>query len=155
MQEHLEDRSVVLATRTAKMTAQVLANLMRATLKQVRKSSDKAGQMSFKQLSKGGALSNIEITEGNIKAFDPIARKYGVHYKLQKDNSVEPPKWLVYFRSKEVDSMTAAFKEFSSTVLHKSKEKPSARGTMQKFREVLKNAVRTKTKHKQREGPEL
>ena len=50
--------------------------------------------------------------------------------------------------------MTAAFKAFSAKMLAKTKEKPSTRDEMHKFRDVLKNAVRDKTKHKRREGPE-
>ena len=46
----------------------------------------------IKQLSKDGALESVHITDGNIKAFDPIARKYGVRYHLVKDTSEEPPR---------------------------------------------------------------
>ena len=154
MQEELENKSVVLTTKTAKLTGRALAMLMRAALRKMQNPTEKAGKMSFKQLAKGGTLSNIEIADSNIKAFDPIARKYGVHYKLQRDSSTEPPRWMVYFRAKEVDSMTAAFKAFSAKMLAKTKEKPSTRDEMHKFRDVLKNAVRDKTKHKRREGPE-
>ena len=33
----------------------------------------------------GSALSNIEITEANIGAFKPCAKKYGVDFTLRKD----------------------------------------------------------------------
>ena len=154
MQEELQNKSVVLTTKVAKLSGKGLAMLMRAALRQMQKSKEKPGKMGFKQLSKGGSLSNIEITDSNIKAFDPIARKHNVHYKLQKDSSTDPPRWLVYFRAKEVDSMTSAFKEFSTKMLSKAKEKPSVRDTMQKDKALIKNVVRDKTKHKQREGLE-
>ena len=155
MQEEIEQKSVNLSIKTAKITADVLAKAMLAALRQMQKSNDKPGKMSFKQLSKGGALSNVEITNDNIKAFDPIARKYGIHYNLQKDKSTDPPRWNVFFRAKEVDSMTAAFKEFSDKMLNREAGRPSVKELMRNFREVIKNAVRDITKHKHRGGPEL
>ena len=156
MQEELENKSVALTIKSAKLTAKGLAKAMQLALRQMRKSRDKPGEMSFKQLSKGGSLSNVEITDDNVKSFDPVARKYGIHYSLQKDKSTDPPRWMVYFRAKEVDSMTAAFKEFSDKILNTpEREKPSVRETMRDFRENIRNAVRDITKHKHRGGPEL
>jgi len=156
MQEEIVNESTALVVKTSKMTAKTLAKAMQIAYRQMKKARDKPGEMSFKQLSKGGTLSNVEITNDNIKAFDPVARKYGIRYTLQKDRSTEPPRWLVYFRAKDVDSMTAAFKEFSDKILNvNEKEKPSVRETIRDFRETIRNAVRDITKHKHRGGPEL
>jgi hypothetical protein len=155
MQEDVENKSVALSIKTAKLTAQVLAKAMQAALHQFQKAQEKPGAMSFKQLSKGGALSSIAIIDDNIKAFDPVARKYGIHYSLQADKTSTPPQWMVYFRAKEVDSMTAAFKEFSDNILNRGKDKPSVREAMRDFKEIIKNAVRDITKHKHRGEHEL
>jgi hypothetical protein len=157
LQEDLENKSVALTTKAAKITAQILAKLMQAALRKMRASSGKLqeGKQSMKQLAKGGALSNVEITDDNIKAFDPVARKYKISYSLKKDATTDPPRWLVFFRAKDVDSMTAAFKEFSAKMVKHEKDKPSVREDMQKKREKIKNVVRDKTKHKHREGLEL
>jgi hypothetical protein len=157
MQEELENKSVVLATRATKFTVQTLAKLMRAALRKMKESNGaiKPGRQSMKKLSKGGPLSSVEIKDDNIKAFDPVARKYRVSYELKKDASSDPPRWLVFFRANDVDSMTAAFKEFSAKMVKRETDRPSVRESMRKFREVIKNAVRDKTRHKHREGPEL
>ena len=157
MQEDIQNKSIVLTTKTAKLTARGLARMMRALLRSLKQSRDTPaeGRQSVKELSKGGPLQNIEITDDNIKAFEPFARKFGVSYAVQKDVSVEPPKWLVFFRAKDTDALTAAFKAFSAKILTKEKEKPSVREGMREFREIIKNAVRDKTRHKHREGPEL
>ena len=42
-------------------------------------------------------LSNIEITDGNIKSFEKYCRKYNVDY-LKKDRSSEPPRYYVFFK---------------------------------------------------------
>jgi len=35
-------------------------------------------------------VSNIEITEGNIKAFESTATKYGIDFALKKDTTEKP-----------------------------------------------------------------
>lgn len=152
--EDVEQKSIALVVKGTKITARLLAKAMAAAWRQMRKSSDTPGRQSFKELAKGGSLQNIEITDGNIKAFEPVARKYGVRYKLVKDASEVPPKWVVFFRAKDADAMTAAFREFANKTLKREKARPSVRETMAKFREVIKNAVIDRTKHKHREGPD-
>lgn len=139
------------------MTAQTLARLMQAALRKMKESrgKPKEGQQSLKDLSKGGSLSSVEITDDNIKAFDPVARKYNISYSLKKDASVDPPRWMVFFRANDRDAMTAAFTEFHNKMVKREKDKPSARDAMQKNREKIKNVVKDKTRHKKREGLEL
>lgn len=156
MQEELEHKSVVLATNATKLTGRMLAKLMQAALRKMKqaRNSPKEGKQSMKQLAKGGSLSNVEVTDANIKAFDPVARKYNISYSLQRDDSVTPPRHLVFFRAKDTDAMTAAFKEFIDKSVKREKDRPSVRDSMQNFREKVKNAVRDKIKNKHREGHE-
>jgi len=60
---------------------------MQAALRKMKqpRNTPKPGRQSLKQLSKGGPLSSVEITDDNIKAFDPVSRKYYVSYELKKD----------------------------------------------------------------------
>ena len=153
LQEEIEQKSIALATKAAKITAHGLAILMKAALKQMQKAKNAPvkGKQTVHQLAKGGTLENIEITHDNIKAFEPFARKFGVSYSLQRDNAESPPKWLVFFRSKDTASMTAAFKAFSAKMLAKDKSKESVHEAMSKFRGLMKNIVRPKMKHKEHE----
>ena len=154
VQEDVEHKSAVLIIKGAKITGKLLAKAMAATLRQMRKERSRPGKMRYKQLSKGGTLKNIEITEDNIKAFDPIAREFEVKYALKRDDLSEPPRWLVFFRAKDSDALTAAFRKFTAITLGKKVDKPSVRETMAKFRDIIKNAVIDRTRHKHREGPE-
>ena len=158
IQEDIENRSVALSIKTAKVTEQVLAKAIKMLLEKIEKerNAPKEGHQSFKRLSRGGGnLSSVEITDDNIKSFDPIARKYGIGYALQKDTSSDPPRWMVFFKAKDADAMTAAFKEFSAKTLKREADRPSVRETMRNFREILKDVVRDKLRLKHREGPEL
>ncbi|WP_242622340.1 DUF4368 domain-containing protein [Intestinimonas timonensis] len=50
------------------------------------------GKQTLHQLKQHGAsLTNIEITEQNIKAFSAVAKKYDIDYALKKDPHTEPP----------------------------------------------------------------
>ena len=102
------------------------------------------GKQTIKQLiAQGAQLTNIQITDQNIKSFDRVARKYGIDYSLKKDSRVEPPLYLVFFKSKDVDVMTAAFKEYAGIEMDQSKKKkPSVRKKLQKTRREKQNNVR-------------
>ena len=114
-----------------------------------------SGKQSLKKLAKDGAqLSNIEVTDGNIKSFEKCARKYHVLYSLMKDKSVSPPRYFVFFRAKDVDSITVAFKEYTGRTLNRAK-KPSILKKLELAKErVAKHREKEKTKHKDR-GQEL
>ena len=53
------------------------------------------GKQTIKQLMDQGAqLTNIPITDDNIKSFDRVARKYGIDYSLKRDDSVTPQRYV-------------------------------------------------------------
>jgi hypothetical protein len=100
---------------------------MRAFLQKAREPpKGKSGKQSLRSLTKQGAsLSNIEITGDNIGTFRRFARKYNVGFALKRDDSETPPKWIVFFKAKDADAMTAAFAEYSKAQLkHKSRKLP-------------------------------
>ena len=83
MQEEIENKSVALSIKTAKLTANVLkAALIKALAEMERQRKNPKvykGKQSVKHLVRQGAgVSNIEITDGNIKSFEKVARKYGM-----------------------------------------------------------------------------
>lgn len=95
------------------------------------------GKQSVKQLvGQDQGVTNIEITDNNIKGFERIARKYGVDFALKKDKTGETPKYLVFFKARDADALTAAFKEFTAKTDRK-KERPSVLQKLHKFKELL------------------
>ena len=92
------------------------------------------------------------ITEGNIKAFESTAKKYGIDFALKKDATESPPRYLVFFKGRDADVLTAAFKEFSAKKLTQEK-KPSIRKLLSTLKEAAqgRNAERAKVKNKDRE----
>ena len=147
MQDEVNEKTIALYIKTGKLTAQTLQKAMKAILSKGKKQLAKPpqGKQSLKQLMKQNAgVSNIEITEGNIKAFESTAKKYGI--------TESPPRYLVFFKGRDADVLTAAFKEFSAKKLTQEK-KPSIRKLLSTLKEAAqgKNAERAKVKNKDRE----
>ncbi len=135
----------------------MLQKAIKKLLSQAKKELDRQaiphGKQTLKQLMKQNTgVSNIEITKDNIKAFESTAKKYGIDFALKKDATETPPRYLVFFKGRDADALTAAFKEFSAKKLTQDK-KPSIRKALAAFREKAKelNASRQQTKHKDRE----
>lgn len=157
MQEHINEKTVAVSIRTVKLTARVLQAAIRKVLLEMRRSRENPkiyrGKQTVKQLvGQNAGVSNIEITEGNIKAFEGVARKYGVDFALKFDGSVSPPKWLVFFKGRDADAIQAAFREFAAKSLSKDKDaaRPSLRQQLRKFVEMVRNAPH-KSRNKEQE----
>ena len=104
MQEEVTQKTIALSMKTGKLTAQALQAALKKYL-QHRAKGPKLhhGRQSLKQLkAHGAALTNIEITEANIGAFNPCAKKYGVDFTLRKDKTTQPPHYIVIFKAKDV-----------------------------------------------------
>ena len=158
MQEQVNEKTIALYIKTGKLTADTLQKAMKSLLNQMKKQKDKQphGKQTLKQLMKQNTgVSNIEITEDNIKAFESTAQKYGIDFALKKDTTENPPRYLVFFKGRDADVLTAAFKEFSAKKLTQDK-KPSIRKLLSDFKEkaAAMNTQRAKVKNKDR-GIEL
>ena len=127
MQEDIDHRAVALVINTTKMTGRALKSAITKYLAHSRQKAKAppTGRQTVRELvGQGQGVTNIEITDGNIRSFERVARKYGVDYALKKDR--EKPRYLVFFKGRDADVITAAFREFSAKNLEKEK-KPSIR----------------------------
>ena len=126
MQEEVENRTVNLAISTTKLTGRSLVNAFRAYLNhrrnvKARKASIQdthiVGEQTIDQLlGQNQGATNIEIEKTEIAGFKRILNKYGVDYAITKDRSQEPPRYLVFFKARDGDALTAAFKEYSAAM---------------------------------------
>ena len=156
MQEEVNQKVVSLCIRTSRMSGDVLAKAMRMYLDQQRRKPDEPahGKQTFKQLMEQNAgATSIEVDAGNIRDFDRVARKFHIDYAVRRDKASDPPKYFVFFKARDQDAMTMAFKEFVSRNAKKSM-RPSFRKTLKKFMEMgrdpAKHREREKTKQKDR-----
>jgi hypothetical protein len=154
MQEQVNDKTVALSIKAAKITGCLLAKAMLAFMKKAREPTIKHGKQSVKSLTKQGAsLSNIEVTGDNIGSFNKIARKYNVDFALKRDDSESPPKWMVFFKAKDADSLMAAFKEYSKVELKHKAQKPSMLAALEKAKQLV-SQIAAPAKNRSRGGIE-
>lgn len=158
MQEEVTQKTIALAISTTKMTSAVLAKALRKLLEEQKNKSRQLpkGKQTLKNLMKQNtAISNLEITNDNIKAFSSTAKKYGLDFSLKKDSSTDPPRYLVFFKGRDADVMTAAFQEFTAKRLSQEK-KPSIRKLLSSMKELAKQKSKVLDRSKQKDrGVEL
>ena len=163
MHEEISEKVIGVSVRAVKITADILAKALEKVIAELENSGKqlmtpgvKRGKQTMRRLAAQNAgLSNIEITAQNIKAFERTARKYGIDYALKKDAAEIPPRYLVFFKGRDVDALTAAFKEFTARQVKQAK-KPSVQKLLESMKDIAArhNAHREKTKSKDR-GQEL
>ena len=158
MQEDFENRSVSLAIHTSKLTAQTLKNAISKYLahrkgKRLHKGQVpdviSRGKQTVKQLvGQNQCVTNIEVTEKNIKSFDRVARKYCVDYAVKKVRSVSPPMYLVFFKARAADALTAALTEYTAKTMRR-KERTTVRTKLAQIRDMIKRPVADKSRRKE------
>ena len=113
MQEEVENRTVNLAISTTKLTGRTIIAGIRKYLQhrekvKMKKARDPAvhGKQSVKQLlGQNQGATNVEIDKESIRDFEKLAKKYGVDFAVRKDKSVDPPRFLVFVRSKDASAL--------------------------------------------------
>ena len=165
MQEEVENRTLTLVVSGTKFTGRLfkaaiskyMAHCKEKKLQKQRSRDAPVtphGKQTVKQIiGQNQGISNIEITDPSIKEFEKIARKYGVDYAVKKDRSSSPPKYLIFFKGRDADALTAAFTEYTSKKVKKAEktERPSVLAKLSQFKEMVKNAVVDRTKRKELE----
>lgn len=163
MQDEVNEKTVVLVINTGKkglhLTASMLRAAIRKYLQQLEKQKQIAeknaerspeGRQTMKDLMRHNArLTNIEVTDRNIKDFEKTARKYNIDFALKKDKAAEKPRYLVFFKARDVDVMTAAFKEYSARTVLKQK-KPSVMKKLYLYRQKVNQRQKEKTRERDR-----
>ena len=111
MQEEVEQKSLTLTVNAAKMTAR----LFRAAIaKYVAQTGVRyVGRQSVKKLvGQNQGVSNVELSGEDIKAFERVARKYGMDYAVKKVKG-DAPRFLIFFKARDADALNAALSEYT------------------------------------------
>ena len=163
MQEEIENRTVTLIISAVKLTARelkagmdkYLSEKKSKVMEKARAAPEKpSGKQTVRQLiGQNQGVSNIEITNSNIKGFERIARKYGVDFAVKKDRSVSPPKYFVFFKARDADALTAAFKEYTAYELKraaKAQNRPSVLAHLQALKAKVQAITPGKSRNQNR-----
>ena len=105
-----------------------------------------------KLMGKDQGANTMEITENNIKTFERVAKKYNVDFAVKKDKTVDPPKYVVFFKGRDADVIAMAFKEFVH-MNEKKQNRESVRNRLNHYKELWtqnmnRERAREKTKNR-------
>ena len=149
MQEEVEQKTFNIVVSTTKLTARTILNAGNTAIQQ-QQAKMAGGKQSVRMLLRQNrGVSSVEIDKTNIRGFERYAKKYGIDYAIRKDNSEMPPRYLVFFKAPDVEAFNAAFKEYSASLLSKTK-RPSV---LEKLHELVQAAAELpgKVRHKEQE----
>ena len=165
MEEEVNQRVVTMIVSTSKMSASVLASAMhkflsneyqalnrRAAERQNTKAQEH-GKMKFRDLmAQDAGTEDFTIKKYNIRTFDKVAKKYNIDYAIKKDSTENPPKYFIFFKSRDRASMKLAFNEFMDKN-DKNKLKKPMKQKLREYQEMKEtfNKRRSKEKHKHQE----
>ena len=150
MQEEVENRTLTLAINGTKFTGRMLKAAIgkyMAHRREVKQQKNRDGpvvhhgKQSVKQLvGQGQGVDSIELTDPSIREFDRIARKYGVDYAIKRDRSSDPPKFLIFFKGRDNDAITAAFQEYAGKKVRKA-SRPSVLQKLAVFKDMVRDSA--------------
>ena len=147
MQEYVEERTIAISVKAAKLSGKVLAAACKKVFSEIAKQQEAAkrpkGRQSVRKLMNHHGGKNAMKYVGAPKDFDRIAKEFHVDYAFHK---VSPGHYLLFFKANQADAITAAFQKYSAKVLNKEQDKASILGQLRKFTEQ----IRTQAKEKQR-----
>ena len=147
MQEEVEQKTFNIVVSTTKLTARTILNAGKAAIQQ-QQAKMAGGKQSVRMLLRQNrGVSSVEIDKTNIRGFERYAKKYGIDYAIRKDNSEMPPRYLVFFKAPDVEEFNADFKEYSASLLSKTK-RPSV---LEKLHELVQAAAELPGKVRRKE----
>ncbi|MCX4371163.1 MAG: PcfB family protein [Dysosmobacter sp.] len=148
MQEEVENKTIALAINGTKFTgrmfkaaiAKYLAHRKEVKAQKARDGPVKpCGKQSVKELiGQNQGVSNVEVTDPSIRQFDRVARKYGVDYAIKRDKDHDPPRFLIFFKSRDADAITAAFTEYNQQKVKKA-SRPSVLQKLAQFKDTVRD----------------
>ena len=155
MEEEVTQKTIALSIKTTKVTADVLRMMLRKYLeaqKQKGPNPYKQGKQTYDQLREQGVgLSNIQITDGNIKSFERVARELKIDFALKREDNGKPPTYYVFFKAPDEATMDLAFKKYLGNQMLK-KDKPSIMEKLAHFKDtVSKGMNRERAKEHQKD----
>ncbi len=156
MEEEVTNRTVNLAVSTSKLTTRTVMNGIRSYLnhrskvKAAKANEVPHGKQTVKELiGQNQGVSSIPVAETELKGFEKVAKKYGVDFAIKKDISIDPPRYTVFFKARDADALTAAYKEYSAQAMQQTK-RPSVLKQLKKLAQSIPTPKKVLEKHKER-----
>ncbi|HEO2636314.1 TPA: PcfB family protein [Streptococcus agalactiae] len=155
--EEIARKTLNMEVKAGKVTAKLLLTLLKKLMKEAEKLGGleklvnaNGNEVKLKDMVKKGQLEEIPVEEAELKELKKELNRYGVKFSVMKDK--ESGKYSVFFQAKDMKVMDKAFKHALSESEKKTERKESIHKSIEKFKEMAKNAVsKDKVKNKQKE----
>lgn len=157
MNDDVSNRTFNLAVSTTKLSARTL---LKAVIKinnkwnELQKQPKKGKQSVGDLLSHNQGLTSVDVAETDLKGFKKVARKYNIDYAIKKDKYADPPRYIMFLKSADNDTMLTALKEYANMQKFKEKRKESVLGKLKSLSEITKS-IPKKIKNKTIGEPSL
>ncbi len=160
MQEDLENKSVTLVINSGKLTARTLATafarFLRYTHGKIKEHRDAdvkpQGKQTVKELiEQNQGVEKTELADkAEVRAFDRIAKQYGVDYAVQKGVSQDGKKrYILFFKARDRSAIDQAMSAYAADYLKKHRrEHKSPEQSIDPFREMPPGFIRDRTRDK-------
>ena len=83
-----------------------------------------------------GQVMITDILEDKLE----LARQCGVDYAVKKDRSTSPPKYMIFFKGRDADAITAAFQEYMGRKLRRE-TRTSVLERLEQYKDMARNTV--------------
>ena len=150
LQEEIEQKTFNIMISTTKLSARTVLRAVKAAFRLYQSKASQGKQSVRTLLRQNRGVSSVEISKTGIRGLERYAKKYGIDYAIRKDTSEVPPRYLVFFKARDADALTAAFTEYTSKVLKKDKQ-PSILEQLAKFKTLVQTKVMDRVKNKDKE----
>ena len=149
MQEEIEQKTFNIMISTTKLSARTVLRAVKAAFRLYQSKASQGKQSVRTLLRQNRGVSSVEISKTSIRGLERYVKKYGIDYAIRKDNSEVPPRYLVFFKAPDAEAFNSAFKEYSASVLDKTK-RPSVLAKLHDLAQSVAN-LPDKVRHKQEE----
>jgi hypothetical protein len=155
LSEDVNDRSVNLAVRVGNISGRGLRKALVKTLAMMKKKNNipetekmKHGRTTLKQLQKQNeGLSTIELKHPDLRMLNKIMKKHGVDFAVTKDGK---DRHTLFFKGKDVDSVTHAFEQYAKKILKRGKENQPIKRTLTEAKKISQTLSNNRNKEKNR-----
>lgn len=155
------DKTVSISFRAASFTIGTFNRAIKSYLQEIERQNkpnakkEPHGKMSLDKLvSLGAGANSIEMKKEDMKDFEKVAKKYQVDYAIRVDKSVDPPKYHIFFKGKDLDVISQVLREYTANQ-EKRKERVSLRERLKEKKRIVeekqKNAEHKKERGKKRQ----
>ena len=158
MQEDIENRSLTLMINSSKLTARTLATaftkFLRYSRNKVKEHHDvkPQGKQTIKELiAQNQGVEKTDLADKDeVKAFDRIAKQYGVDYAIKKGVSPEgKQRYILFFKARDRSAIDQAMSAYAADYMKKHKrEHPPIEAVLDPLKEMMPGRKKERVREK-------